>query len=266
MKRINKYLHIYKATLIENLTYIPSIMVGFINFFVMMFVFLNLWQYIYTDESQLINGYTMSQMIWYVLITEGLWSGTRNKSLTNQISDDIKSGNIAYNINKPYNYVFYIIAKHLGEITIKSIMYSIVVVIIGVCFIGKIDGFKFETIPLIVLSIVLGILINSMIRILISLLSFWIEDASPFHWVYDKLILVLGTIFPIEMFPRFIQPYMKFTPIYVVTYGPARLIINFGIGAFTKIIIAQIIYLVVVTLLLVILYEKGVKKLNVNGG
>ena len=266
MKRINKYLHIYKATLIENLTYIPSIMVGFINFFIMMFVFLNLWQYIYTDESQLINGYTMSQMIWYVLITEGLWSGTRNKSLTNQISDDIKSGNIAYNINKPYNYVFYIIAKHLGEITIKSIMYSIVVVIIGVCFIGKIDGFKFETIPLIVLSIVLGILINSMIRILISLLSFWIEDASPFHWVYDKLILVLGTIFPIEMFPRFIQPYMKFTPIYVVTYGPARLIINFGIGAFTKIIIAQIIYLVVVTLLLVILYEKGVKKLNVNGG
>ena len=266
MKRINKYLHIYKATLIENLTYIPSIMVGFINFFIMMFVFLNLWQYIYTDESQLINGYTMSQMIWYVLITEGLWSGTRNKSLTNQISDDIKSGNIAYNINKPYNYVFYIIAKHLGEITIKSIMYSIVVVIIGVCFIGKIDGFKFETIPLIVLSIVLGILINSMIRILISLLSFWIEDASPFHWVYDKLILVLGTIFPIEMFPRFIQPYMKFTPIYVVSYGPARLIINFGIGAFTKIIIAQIIYLVVVTLLLVILYEKGVKKLNVNGG
>ena len=31
------------------------------------------------------------------------------KILTNEISQDIKSGNIAYNINKPYNYVFYII-------------------------------------------------------------------------------------------------------------------------------------------------------------
>lgn len=266
LNRLKKYIHIYKATLIENLTYIPSIMIGFINFFIMMFVFLSLWQYIYADESQLINGYSMSQMVWYVLITEGIWFGTRNKTLTNQISDDIKSGNIAYNINKPYNYVFYIIAKHLGEITIKSFMYSIVVVIIGVCFIGKIDGFQFQTIPLILLSIILGILINSVIRILICIGSFWIEDTTPFHWVYDKLLLVLGTIFPIEMFPRFIQPYIKFTPIYVVSYGPARLIINFGIGDFVKIIIAQVIYLTVVTLLLVVLYEKGVKKLNVNGG
>jgi ABC-2 type transport system permease protein len=129
---MKKYLYIYKATLIENLTYIPNILLGVVNFIVMMFVFLNLWEYIYSDSSQIINGYTMGQMIWYVLITETLWYGTRNKTLMKQINQDIKSGNIAYNINKPYNYVFYIIAKHLGEITIKFIAFSIIGIIFGV--------------------------------------------------------------------------------------------------------------------------------------
>lgn len=263
---MKKYLYIYKATLIENLSYIPNILLGFINFIVMMFIFLNLWEYMYSDTSQVINGYTINQMVWYVLITETLWFGTRNKALTNQISQDIKSGNIAYNINKPYNYVFYIIAKHLGEITIKFIAFIIIGVVLGIVFVGPIQNFNFTNLPLIMVTVLFGILINSVLRIAISIISFWIEDSTPFHWVYDKLILVLGTLFPIEMFPKFLQPIMQCTPIFVVTYGPAKLLINFSVEKFIQVFIAQIIYLVIAFLLVLILYKRGVKKLNVNGG
>lgn len=263
---MKKYLYIYKATLIENLTYITNILIGFINFIVMMVIFLNLWEYIYSDSSQIINGYTMEQMIWYVLITETLWFGSRNKTLTMQISQEIKSGNIAYNINKPYNYVFYIIAKHLGEITIKFVAFSILGTAIGILFVGPIQNFNFANLPLIIITVLLGVLINSVIRIAISIISFWIEDSTPLHWVYDKLILVLGTIFPIEMFPEFLRPIIQCTPIFVVTYGPAKLLIDFSMEKFIQVFVAQIIYLVVAFALAIILYERGVKKLNVNGG
>lgn len=263
---MKKYLYIYKATLIENLTYIPNILLGFVNFTVMMFIFLNLWEYMYSDGSQLINGYTMEQMIWYVLIAEVVWFGTRNKALSKQISQDIKSGNIAYNINKPYNYVFYIIAKHLGEITIKFIAFTIIGGIIGTLFVGPIQNFNLLNMPLILITVILGILINSVIRISISLISFWIEDSMPFHWVYDKLILVLGTIFPIEMFPTILRPIIQCTPIFVITYGPAKLLIQFTIEKFIQVFMAQVIYLVITTGLILFLYERGVKKLNVNGG
>lgn len=263
---MKKYLYIYKATLIENLTYLPNILLGFVNFIVMMFVFLNLWEYIYSDSSQVINGYTMSQMIWYVLITETLWFGTRNKTLMKQINQDIKSGNIAYNINKPYNYVFYIIAKHLGEITIKFTAFSIIGIIMGMVFVGTIQEFNFANLPLILIAILLGVFINSVLRIAISLISFWIEDSTPFHWVYDKLILVVGTLFPIEMFPTFIRPILQCTPIFVVTYGPAKLLIDFTMGKFIQVLVAQAIYLVITIAVVLILYKKGAKKLNVNGG
>ncbi|HJJ08950.1 MAG: ABC-2 family transporter protein [Clostridia bacterium] len=103
-------------------------------------------------------------------------------------------------------------------------------------------------------------------KILISIISFWIEDSTPFHWIYDKMILLIGTMFPIEMFPQYLRPIIKCTPIYVVTYGPAKLLINFSLQNFVQILLAQIIYLFVATTLTLILYEKGVKKLNVNGG
>ena len=103
-------------------------------------------------------------------------------------------------------------------------------------------------------------------KILISIISFWIEDSTPFHWIYDKMILLIGTMFPIEMFHQYLRPIIKCTPIYVVTYGPAKLLINFSLQNFVQILLAQIIYLFVATTLTLILYEKGVKKLNVNGG
>ena len=152
---MRKYIYIYKATLIENLSYMADIFLRFINFFVMMFVFMNLWQYMYSDSTQIINGYTFEQMVWYILVTEVLWYGTRNKKLTDEISKDIKTGNIAYNINKPYNYVFYIIAKHLGEITIRLILFVIVGIIIGLSFIGPIQNFQFINIPFILLAVIL---------------------------------------------------------------------------------------------------------------
>ena len=263
---MRKYLYIYKATLIEDLTYIFNIVFGFLNFAVMMFIFLNLWEYIYSDSSQIINGYTFKQMVWYVLITEVMWFGTRNKILTNEISNDIKNGNIAYNINKPYNYMIYIISKHLGKITIKSILFWLVGIVIGLIFVGPIDNFNFAYIPLIIVAVIMGILINSIIRISISVLSFWIEDSTPFHWVYDKFILVLGTLFPVEMFPGVLSNIMKYTPIYVVSYGPTKLIIDFSIENFIKIMLAQIIYLAITMAIALFLYNKGVRKLNVNGG
>ena len=185
---MKKYIYIYKATLIENLQYIMNILLGFISFFILLFIFLNLWEYIYSDTVS-ISGYSMNQMVWYVIITEIMWFGARNRTLTNQISNDIKSGTIAYGINKPYNYMFYIVSKHMGEITIKFFLFLTAGIFLGFSFAGGLYDFQIRFIPLIIMVTFTGVLINSLIRISISVLSFWIEDSGPFHWIYDKLII-----------------------------------------------------------------------------
>ena len=263
---MRKYLYIFKSEILSNLQYIGDVLFDFIGFFIIMFIFLNLWQAIYDDPSDLIAGYNMSQTIWYVAITEILWSIVSGRKYTKKIVNDVKTGNITYNLNKPYSYVGYSIFSHLGSCFVRFIVYSILGLLLVFIFTGEFPSLDIVQALLVLLSIVLATLINTLILTFIGLFSFLVEDSNPFYWVYSKLILVLGVMFPIEFFPPAVQTVLNYSPIYVVSYGPARLFVNFNYSDFISILIAQAIYLVVSYLLCVLMYAKGVKKLNVNGG
>ncbi|MDE7210001.1 MAG: ABC transporter permease [Lachnospiraceae bacterium] len=263
---MRKYAVIYRSVLLEHLQYAGNIALGFISYFFIIFVLIHLWEYMYESPDELISGYTKVQMIWYVMMTEMIWFGARSSSVTRQASADIRGGNIAYLMNKPYHYTLYILAKYTGEWSIQLPMFAVLSSIMGITMVGKIPGFHLLTLLTAVPCIILGITINAVFKLCISLLSFWIEDSNPFQWLYDKLILVVGTIFPIEIFPAALQPLLKLTPIYTVCYGPAKLIVDFGIEKYVEILSAQILYLFIGCLLMFFLYAKGVKKLYVNGG
>lgn len=263
---MRKYAVIYKSVLMENLQYAANIAAGYISYFIMIFVFIQLWDYMYSSPEELISGYTKNQMIWYVMMTEMLWFGGRSTTVTNQAAADIRGGNIAYLMNKPYHYTLYILAKYTGEWSIRLPMYAALACVTGVIMVGGLPKFRLVTLLAAVPCIILGITINGVYKLCISLISFWIEDSNPFQWIYDKLVLVIGTIFPVEIFPASVQPLLKLTPIYTVCYGPAKLIVDFSMEKCIEILSAQAVYLAAGCGLMFFVYGKGVKKLYVNGG
>ncbi len=263
---MKKYLFIFKSEVMSDMQYVFNTFVGFIGYFILLFILFNLYSYLYTDSSEIINGYTMNQMIWYVIVTEILWTVLSGKRLCRKISNDVKSGNIAYNMNKPYSYIGYALFGYLGEIFIKAITYVVLAAIMGFIFLGSFPNLSIMSILAVLLTGVLATVISIMFIITIGLLSFYIEDSGPIYWVYSKLILVLGTIFPIEYFPIGVQKVLSYSPIYVVSYGPAKLFVDFSFDTFKNIFIYQLIYLLIAYLLASFIYKKGVKKLNVNGG
>lgn len=263
---MRKYLYVFKTEVMSNLQYIFNILIGFIGFFIMLFIFLNLWNYMYDDPTQIINGYTKNQMIWYVIITEILWMSLEGRKYCKKICNDVRSGNIAYNINKPYSYILYSLSNHLGIVTIKFIVYVILGMIMGYIFMGSFPNLNILSILAVLITSILATVISILLITFIGLCSFIIEDANPFYWLYSKFILILGTVFPIEYFPSVIRPILTFSPVYVVSYGPAKLFVDFKLDNFISIIVAQIIYIIIGYLICSLMYKKGVKKLNVNGG
>ena len=263
---MRKYLYIYKTELMSNLQYIFDVIMGFVGCIIILFIFLNLWDYIYSDPTQIINGYTKSQMIWYVIITEILWMVLGGRKLCFKICNDVRTGNIAYNINKPYNYILYSLSNHLGMCTVKGIMYSLMGLSLGLLFMGSFPEMSVLSCLCVIFTGILATVISVLLVTFIGLCAFIIEDSNPFYWLYSKFILVLGTIFPIEYFPSVVQPILVYSPIYVVSYGPAKLFVDFSFSSFVSILLAQIIYIIIGYLLCLLLYRKGVKKLNVNGG
>ena len=263
---MKKYLFILKSELMSNLQYIFNIVTGSIGFILIIFIFLNLWDYIYSDPSEIINGYTKNQMIWYIIITEILWSTLGGRKLCRKIADDVRGGNIAYNINKPYNYNGYSLSNHLGSAILRYIIYIIIGIILVFIIWKNFTKLNILSILAVLITGLLATIISSLLVIFIGLLSFIIEDSHPFYWLYSKLILVIGTIFPIEYFPKTIQPILNLSPIYVVCYGPAKLFVDFSWNNFIIVLISQIIYILIAWILCTLIYKKGVKKLNVNGG
>ena len=128
---MKKYIFIFKSEIMTNFQYILNILTHFIGTFILLFIFLNLWQYIYSDPSEVIKGYTMNQMIWYVIVTEILWMSIGGRKLCKKICNDVRSGNITYNIIKPYNYVEYSLFNHLGLALFKFVLITILGMTLG---------------------------------------------------------------------------------------------------------------------------------------
>lgn len=263
---MKKYMVIYRSVWMENLQYAAQIATGYISYFIYIFVMIQLWNAIYAVPGERIAGYSKEQMIWYVIITEMIWFGAGSATVTRQVSMDIRGGNIAYQMNKPYHYTLYILAKYMGEWNVKLPMYAGFAVALGMVMVGRLAEFRLTALLVSIPCIFLGIMIHGVFKICISLFSFWIEDANPFQWLYDKAILVVGAIFPIEIFPEGMQSVIKFTPIYTVCYGPAKLTTDFSIRKCVEILLAQTVYLAVGLGAMFFIYAKGVKKLYVNGG
>lgn len=263
---MKKYIHVIKTTFNDSIQYVGSLLFKFVGFIIIIATLTTLWKFLYSDSSNIIKGYTFNQMIWYLLLTELITFGSGSKVATNEIKNTIKSGNIAYQINKPYNYIIFIICKFIADTLIRFILFLIVSIILGLLFAGPIENFKLISLIPAIPTFFLAVLITGMTRILISISAFWVEDSTPFQMVYNKFVLIFGILFPLEMFPRFIQNIIKFTPVYAVSYGPAKLIIDFNKNIVINTLISQVITLIIISILISIIYKKGVKKLNVNGG
>jgi ABC-2 type transport system permease protein len=265
MKSLRKYSQISKITMANSLVYFWNFLSRNVFFIFIMFIYLMLWKNIYGQKGTTIGGLSLNAMIWYLVITELVTLSRTDIHL--QVNEDVRSGNIAYLLNKPYNYVIYCFSYFVGEIGIKLLTNGVIGIAIGFIYAGSLKNFTIIHIPFILLSLILGCIINFFTYITLALTSFWFEDNTAFFWIYSKLIFTLGgMLMPIELFPKWLQNLSRYLPFAYVTYVPARLAVNFSFLNFYKQFSIQIVYMGVFFITAMLLYSKGAKNLNVNGG
>lgn len=265
MQLIRKYGQISKITMSNSLVYFWNFLSKNIFFIFIMFIYLMLWKTIYSEKGATVGGLSLNAMIWYLVVTELVTLSRTDIHL--QINEDVKSGNIAYLLNKPYNYVLYCFSYFIGEVGVKLLTNGIIGLAIGMIYVGPLENFNFLHLPFIFLSLILGCFINFFIYITLALSSFWFEDNNAFFWIYSKLVFTLGgMLMPIELFPQWLKSISQYLPFAYVTYVPAKLAVNFSFIDFYRGFGIQILYLGLFSLLAMTLYRKGVKNLNVNGG
>ncbi len=263
MKRLYKYLIVTKTNISSNLVYGADFFAGAFFFALIIFVFLELWGAISFNNGSM-EGYTVNRLVWYYVAAEMVILSKSN--VFQQMNQEIRGGGIAYKLNKPYNFVLYQLSEGMGQISVRLIMNLMVGLLVGFLYVGGLEGFKLIALPVVILSILLGILLNFFMDALIGMTSFWTEDNSAFYWIAQKLSFMLGLFLPLEFLPGVIREIALYLPFSYIAYAPARLLTSFSMEEAWNIIPVQLFYTVAFAALSALIYRKGVKKLNVNGG
>ena len=113
----------------------------------------------------------------------------------------------------------------------------------------------------------LGIFIDFLCLYIIGLLAFWIEDIRPVIWIYSKGLFIMGgMIFPIALFPESFRKIAELLPFSQMFYGASRIFVKFDLGLFYKYLLLQIFWIGIFYIASVLIYKKGVKNVNINGG
>lgn len=265
---MNKYLMVLKTSFKQESKTFTNSIVAVVSFFVIIYIFSELWGYIYggSGVGSLINGYTLEMMIWYMIAAEILMYALNCRAVTRAFGNDIKTGRIAYQLNKPYNYYGYQIANQCGAFIWKLCFLVPAGLGIGFLLLGPITDFSAVFIAPVLLVLLLAALLTCVVYGAVGLLSFWIEEATPFTWIIQKFVMLFGLFFPPEFFPGWLQPVITYSPVFALISGPGKLLASFSWELFLQTVTIQAVYLTVFFFAGYLLFTYGTRKVNIHGG
>ena len=256
---MRKYIEIWKYSLKSKLTFLLNYMASLFSFGIHIFVFNELWDYILQGKS--IIGYTKEELIWYIIVAEFIIYSF--ETTYKKIATMVKQGDIANMLIKPIEVITYFSVEASANI-VRIIVNAIFGIILGMLFAGPIE-ISFSTILLTIIASVIGIFTGIFIQILIGILAFFTEENKSFWLVTQKIIFFL-VFTPLEFYPEIIQKVLLCMPTTYMVYAPAKIFT--GTDTFTAILLIamEIVSISVIYFVLRVLYKKGVRNINVNGG
>lgn len=261
-----KYFEIAKVNYFNSSAYLINFISKSMIVIIKIWIFTQLYKVSYSISGvSEIGGLTIAMVVWSLMMTQSFRTAT-NPQLSKIINEEVKSGTLAYSVNRPYSYILFHFSGFIGR-SIPNLFINL--------FIGSLAAFVligpiklgWEAIVFGVILFFFGYVLDFFVSLIIGLIAFWIEDTSAFIWIYSKGQLVFGGfILPIALFPDFLQRIAELLPFSQMYYGAARLIVHFESTLFLQYLTTQLVWILFFGIIAYYLFNKGIKHVSINGG
>ncbi len=259
-----KYWEVGKIGFFNSFVYMMDLLARAAFIGLIIFIFVQLWKAVYSGGSGTIEGFTLAMMIWYLVMTESIV--TSPGRILEQIGEEVRSGDIAQKINKPYNYILFNYASSMGKTLLAFTTTFIFGSLITFLMVG---GFSLQLhhLPFILITVFLGLTLHFLFMALLGIFAFWLEDAHAMHFIYQKVVFILGgMLLPLEIFPSWLENISKVLPFSYIAYHPAKLWVMFRWINLWPVLIGQLIWIALIIAGITIIYNICIRRLSVNGG
>jgi ABC-2 type transport system permease protein len=217
---MDAYKQVFKLGLMKAFQYRANFYFGLTSIFFPLLIQIFLWKGMYASAPErMLYGYTFPQMIMYACFA-CLLAKIISPAFAYEINEDIKNGGLAKYIVRPVNYKLYRFFEFLGEKT-SLILFSVLILLIiyitgGYLVYRSINMIRFIIfLPVVCLALVL----NFSIFYAVSGLGFWMRESSGVLFIITLVgNIISGGIFPLDIFPHFLQTIFKTLPFSYTNY------------------------------------------------
>jgi ABC-type uncharacterized transport system permease subunit len=263
---MNTYLKFISNAFQRSIAYKLEYYIGLVNAFLYIFIFTSVWKTVSRENPSALGPWTENTLIQYaVLSTLIKVSQGRNESL---LTNKIKSGDIAYDLLKPYKLVYMYIADSLGVCLFQLLGRSLPLLAFSIFVFGVVPEVSIESflkfIPAYIFSF--GIFIG--FGFMLSSLAFYFTEVFSFMILFSALLtLMSGSVIPINLFPEYFHVLVSWTPFPYLYYYTTALLIGSPIPfSYSELMLRYVLEFTIVSFCSFLIYRSGIKKLEIAGG
>lgn len=268
---MGKYLHVLGIGLQNTLVYRANFLFRAAFGLIPLAGTLFLWRAIYADKpaGEMVNGYTLAQMMSYYLILTLVDAFTAVAEDDWQIAADIKDGQISQFLLKPIDYLTYRLSLYAaGRVTYTTCALLPVAVFLAFQWAAMAGPASGLALVQAMVATVLAGLLQFFIAYTVALLAFWVLDVSTFIFTQFALEhIASGHLFPLDLLPAGLQQVVMCTPYPYLAYFPVGVYLGriSGAAAWSGLAI-QTLWVVAAYVLARFIFRRGVRQYSAVGG
>jgi ABC-2 type transport system permease protein len=202
----------------------PAVLAGAaLQYAFLLFVFSRMWPVMLAGEPD--AAARANRYLWYLTVTE--WILCAQPRFHLDIENDVRLGDIAYQLLRPTSYVGFRLAFAAAELCVNLLLLAP----IGLCVTTLLVGPPAEPLALLA-ALPLGLLASScwlLCTAMIGLSAFWVQDTNPLYWIFQKAAFVLGGLMvPLDLYPAWLRATALSLPFSALLYLPAHGVLGSG--------------------------------------
>jgi ABC-2 type transport system permease protein len=262
MFKIQKYVSIFNLSFLHAFKNYKALIGLSIFLMTCLIIFAHLWK-IAAAKTGVVT-FTPEQLLWYIAFNE--WVLVSIPDTQEDMEQDLRSGRLAYLLPRPISYLGATFAEALGTLTVNLLILGFVTFLFTWWQVGALPFHPAGLLITILFGFMAG-LIAVIFQMLIGLSAFWLQEVSPFFWIWEKLLFMLGGLMlPLTVYPQWMQTLAHFTPFPAILGERSALALDFNMGSILTLTLSLTGWGIFGLICLLLVYRKGLRILNVEGG
>jgi ABC-2 type transport system permease protein len=257
-----KYASIARMALIQGIKNYKALIGLSIFLLTCLLIFANLWKVVAARAGA--TFLLQEKLLWYIAFNE--WVLIAVPEICYDVEYDLKTGRLAYLLPRPISYVGAKFAEGFGALLLNLTVLGIVTFAFTLYYSGSLPFHPFAF----ALSIFVGLLagvVALLFQLAIGLSSFWLHEVGPFYWIWEKLLFVCGgLILPLAAYPLWLQRIASWTPFPALFGERSALALTFDSYHFFSLLLNLLLWFTLALALVLFLFKRGIKIVNVEGG